>query len=99
VRPPALWVRLESGLGRTGLGSRSSRRSLALLFFGGLGRLDADLLEHFAFDALTQVCVLTQKDTYIFPALTEALIAIAEPSATLLDDLVINAEIDEVALA
>src|SRR5438552_15018278 len=59
---------------------------------------EAELAADAVFDRLRDIRVLFQELLRVFAALTEALAAVGEPRAGLLDDALLDAEVEEVAV-
>src|SRR5205085_3940314 len=76
---------------------RGRHRRLAAFDHRQLRAADAEGAADLAFDLAGQVGVLLDEELGIFAALTEAHVAVGEPRAGLLDDLVLEADVDQLA--
>src|SRR6185436_15141917 len=71
------------------------RRGLAALDHGQLGTADAEELPNFLFDLVREVRVLPDEQVRVLAALAEADVAVGEPRAGLLDDLVLDTDVEQ----
>src|SRR5437763_12519728 len=73
------------------------RAGLAAFNDGQLGAADAEGPADLCFDLGAEVGVLLDEELRVLASLAEAHVAVGEPGAGLLDDLVLDADVDQLA--
>src|SRR5438067_8687326 len=73
------------------------RSGLAAFDHGQLGAADAEGPADLCFDLGAEVGVLLDEELRVLATLAEAHVAVGEPGAGLLDDLVLDADVDQLA--